>query len=67
MFGGQVVDFLKSPWAGWTVVAVMLLWPAAASFIYGLIGKNIVITAKPSASLIEAAKIIMGKNETPKV
>lgn len=67
MFGGQVVDFLKSPLSGWLVLAAVLLVPQVASFVYGLIGKKIVITAKPSAAVVEAIKQVQQPTETPKV
>lgn len=44
--------------AGWGVVALMVFVPSVAGFVYGLFGKNIVITAKPSAAVIEAVKQI---------
>ena len=53
--------------AGWAVVAAMIFIPQVASLVYGLFGKTIVITAKPSAAVIEAIKQNQQPTETPKV
>lgn len=58
---GKIVDFLvqANPGlavAGWGVVAAMIFVPQAATLIYGLFGKSIVITAKPSQAVLEAVK-----------
>ena len=42
--------------AGWAVVAAMIFVPQVASLVYGLFGKSIVITAKPSPAVVEAIK-----------
>jgi hypothetical protein len=54
--------------AGWGVVAAMIFVPQVASLVYGLFGKSIVITAKPSAAVVEAIKQnVQQPTETPKV
>lgn len=53
--------------AGWAVLAAMIFVPQVASLVYGLFGKSIVITAKPSPAVVEAIKQVQQPTETPKV
>jgi hypothetical protein len=50
--------------AGWGVVAAMVFLPKVGEFVYGLFGKQIVITPKPSPSVVQAIK---EAQQTPKV
>lgn len=58
-------EILLHPAAGWVFSALIVLVPPLARFVFGLAGKNIVITAKPSPAFLEAAKIVAAEKSKP--
>lgn len=68
---GKLLEFFQvNGWIGLVCAGVligMLFVPAIASFVYGIVGKQIVITPKPSASVLAAAKQAIEDAAKPKV
>ncbi len=68
---GKLLDFFQvNGWLGLICAGTlvgMLFVPAVASFVYGLVGKQIVISPKPSASVLAAAKQALEDAAKPKV
>lgn len=68
---GKLLEFFQvNGWIGLVCAGVlvgMLFVPTIASFVYGIVGKQIVITPKPSASVLAAAKQAIEDAAKPKV